>query len=46
MDQVVQNEQAVEERAYRKNRRRALIAWGVLLAVTIAIDILNKRVEM
>lgn len=51
MDQAGQERQ--KEQIYeaqlnsnRKNHTQALIAWGVLLAVTIAIDILHKRVEM
>ena len=45
MNQVVQNEQTVEERAYRKNRRRALILWGVLAVITITVTMLVSKVE-
>lgn len=45
MNQVVQNEQTVEERAYRKNRRRALILWGVLAVITITVTMLVPKVE-
>lgn len=46
MDQVVQNEQAVEERAYRKNRRRALILWGMLVVITMTVTMLVTKVEI
>lgn len=39
MDQIVQDEQSVEERSYRKNRRKALILWGVLAIITITVTI-------
>lgn len=46
MDQIVQDEQSVEERSYRKNRRKALILWGVLAIITITVTMLVPKVEM
>ena len=43
MDQVVQNEQAVEERAYRKNCRRALILWSMLAVITMTVTMLVTK---
>lgn len=46
MDQIVQDEQSVEERSYRKNRRKALILWGVLAIITITVTMLVPKVEI
>lgn len=46
MDQIVQDKQSVEERSYRKNRRKALILWGVLAVITITVTMLVPKVEI